>query len=58
MKKEEKKVVNVYFSINEIQELLNTGEVTIKKTKEYQVNARLQEAFKPGKFIVKVRGEK
>lgn len=50
-----RKVVNIYFAINELEKLLNTGEVSIKRTDGYQINARLIDPIKPGKFIIKVR---
>lgn len=55
MKKENRKIVNVYFTINEIEKLLSTGEVYITRTEGYEINARLSSPIKPKKFMIKLR---
>ena len=55
MKKSSRKVVNVYFTISELEKLLSTAEVTITRTEGYQINARLVDPIKPGKFMIKLK---
>ncbi len=57
MRNEDKKIVNAYFSIMDLQKLLDTGEVVIQKS-DYTVNARICHPIKPGKFLIKQRTDK